>query len=368
MAFSALSTTPSRRIRVLVVDDSAVVRGLISRTLDGDPEIEVVASAPDGRAAVAAVARSPVDVVVLDVEMPIMDGLTAIPLLLKASPGLKIVMSSTLTAKSAQTTLDALSAGATDYVLKPSATREMFDASSFSRELRTKIKQFGTNRTAAARSPVAATAAARSPVRANSETLSLRPVPAVPPEILAIGSSTGGPQALQQVLKELPPNPRIPILIVQHMPATFTGILASHISRQCGVAAAEAVDGCKVEPGHIYIAPGNCHMTVDATRVIRLNQDPPENYCRPSVDPTLRSLAAVYGSRVLTVILTGMGYDGLKGCEAVVEAGGSVIAQDKATSVVWGMPGAVATAGLCSAVLPLAEIGQRLLPYMLKRL
>jgi two-component system chemotaxis response regulator CheB len=314
---------------------------------------------------VTAASKIAVDVVLLDIEMPIMDGLTAIPLLLKAAPGLKIVMASATTAKNAQVTLDALAAGAADYVLKPSATREMLAASSFNSELLAKVKQFGARSGASPR--IRTVNRTRPPAPVAFEPLVLRGVPILAPEILVFGSSTGGPQALLELLKELPRHARIPILIVQHMPAAFTGILAAHITRLCGLAAAEAVDGSKLEPGRVYVAPGNFHMVVDPTRVIRINQEPPENYCRPAVDPTLRSLAAVYGNRVLAVILTGMGCDGLKGCQAVVEAGGTVMAQDKATSVVWGMPGAVATAGLCSAVLPLAEIGPRLQPYLARR-
>jgi two-component system, chemotaxis family, protein-glutamate methylesterase/glutaminase len=352
------------RIRVLIVDDSAVIRGLLARTLERDPEIEIVASIPDGRAAVAAVARMAVDVVLLDVEMPVMDGLAAIPLLLKAAPGIKIVMASTLTEKNGQVTIDALAAGAVDYILKPSATRALLDSTSFNRELLAKVRQFGAHRLGS--QPAPTETAPQALVPASSRPLVLRAPPVSVPAVLAIGSSTGGPPALFQVLKQLS-SPGIPILIVQHMPPTFTGILAAHISRQCGVAAVEAVDGSALQPGRVYVAPGNFHMTIDAARVVRLNQGPPENYCRPSVNPTLRSLAAVYGGRVLAAILTGMGSDGLEGCRAVVEAGGAVIAQDKATSVVWGMPGAVAMAGLCSAVLPLAEIGPQLQAYLVKR-
>jgi two-component system chemotaxis response regulator CheB len=357
--------TTDRRLRVLVVDDSAVARGLITRALEADPGIEVVGSAADGRAAVAAASKTAVDVMVLDIEMPVMDGLTAIPLLLKAAPGLKIVMASATTAKNAQVTLDALAAGAADYVLKPSATREILDAAGFKKELLAKVKQFGARSSPTPR--FRTVNRTRSPASATFEPLVLRGVPTQAPEILVIGSSTGGPQALLELLKELPRKARIPILIVQHMPAAFTGILAAHITRLCDLDAAEAVDGARLEPGRVYVAPGNFHMVVDAARALRINQEPPENYCRPSVDPTLRSLAAVFGNRVLAVILTGMGSDGLKGCKAVVEAGGTVIAQDKATSVVWGMPGAVAMAGLCSAVLPLAEIGPRLKPYLTRR-
>lgn len=359
-AAAAVAADP--RIRVLVVDHSAVTRRLITQVLQADPEIEVVASAPNGRVAVAAASRLPVDVAVLDIDMPTTDRLTAIPLLLKAAPGLKIVLASIHAAKDAQVTVEALAAGAVDYILKPSAMREVLDSTSFNRELLGKVKQLGVKRHAI--SSTAAVTVARQKLCAVPDRLTLRSASNFTADILVIGSSTGGPEALLQMLKELPPDIRVPMLIVQHMPATFTGILAANITRLCGIAAAEAADGDRLEPGRVYVAPGNFHMTVDTARVIRINQDPPENYCRPSVDPTLRSIATVYGGKVLAVILTGMGSDGLKGCQAVVDAGGTVIAQDEATSVVWGMPGAVAMAGLCSAVLPLTEIGPRLQPYL----
>lgn len=351
------------RIRVMVADDSAVIRGLVTRALEAEGDIEVVASVPEGRAAVAALERTRADIVVLDVQMPVMDGLTAIPLLLRAKPGVKILMASTLTKKNARTTLDALAAGAADFVLKPSAVREMLGPAEFNRELLAKVRQLGGQ---PARTLIPAKPAASEPVQArlSATQLSLRLSLLRPPEIVAIGSSTGGPQALVRVLADVAPVVRAPILITQHMPPTFTTILANQITRQCGVAAFEAEDGLVVEAGRIYIAPGDFHMTIDAGHTIRLNQAPPENYCRPSVDPMLRSLVSVYRDRVLAVILTGMGHDGLAGCRAVVAAGGSIIAQDEATSVVWGMPGAVVGAGLCSAVLPLGEIGARLRPFV----
>jgi two-component system, chemotaxis family, protein-glutamate methylesterase/glutaminase len=348
----------------MVADDSAVIRGLISRAIEAEPDIEIVASVPDGRAAVSALQRTPVDVIVLDVDMPVMDGLTAIPLLVKAVPGIKIVMASTHTQRNAKITLDALAKGAADYILKPSASRELLGPAAFHRELLEKIRELG-GRSAAVTPGVVPVGAPRPSASGHPKRLSLRPAPTLPPQIIAMGSSTGGPQALFRVLKDMAPGAKVPILVAQHMPATFTAILAGHITRQCGVPAIEATDGLTPEPGCIYVAPGNFHMTVDASRTIRLNQDPPENYCRPSVDPMLRSLAGLYGGRVLAVILTGMGHDGLNGSRAVVNAGGAVFAQDEATSVVWGMPGAVAVAGLCSAVLPVTEIGPRLRPYAL---
>jgi two-component system, chemotaxis family, protein-glutamate methylesterase/glutaminase len=362
MPLTAARTEIGQPIRVMVVDDSAVIRGLIARTLEAEADIEIIASASDGRAAIAALQRAPVDVIVLDVEMPNMDGLTAIPLLIEAAPSVKILMASTLTQKNAQTTLDALAAGAADFLLKPSAVREMLGPAAFNRELITKVRELGaTPGRRSTQKPPANANGAR--LAAEPSRFSLRHSTRSAPEIIAIGSSTGGPQALLNVLSTVAPSVRLPILITQHMPPTFTGILAAQISRRCGVTAVEGQEGQPLEPRHIYIAPGDFHMTVDASHVIHLNQGPAENFCRPSVDPMLRSLSEAYRSRVLAVILTGMGHDGLAGCQAVVEAGGTVIAQDEATSVVWGMPGAVAKAGLCTAVLPLNEIGPRLRPY-----
>lgn len=359
----------SDHTRVMVVDDSAVIRGLIARVLESEPDIEVAVTVSDGRQAVAALARHPVDVIVLDIEMPQMDGLTAIPLLLAQAPHVKIVMASTLTLKNADITLKALAAGAADYIPKPTSSRDMMGPAAFNRELLEKVRSLGAVARHARHGgapdrglvsvplhrPATASAPAAQP--------SLRAPSTIVPQVIAIGSSTGGPQALYEVLKHFAPAPTLPILLTQHMPPTFTTMLATHISRLCGVTAVEAEDGMPVLRGRVHIAPGNYHMTITqtkATPVIRLNQDPPQNYCRPSVDPMLSSLVALYGSAVFVAILTGMGQDGLRGCREVIAAGGTVIAQDQATSVVWGMPGAVANAGLCSAIVPITEIGPRL--------
>lgn len=351
--------------RVLVVDDSAVIRGLLTRALEADPEIRVVASVSNGLMAVSAVERQVIDVVVLDIEMPVMDGLTAVPKIIAASPGIKVIMASTLTVKNAEVSLRALQAGAADYLAKPTSTRELGGAADFSRDLLTKVKALG----AVARStpgrgqrkPLAATASVvpLAERRISPKTVTLNPAPVRSPDVIAIGSSTGGPQALFEMLGSLAGVTQ-PILITQHMPATFTTILAEHIQRHCRVVCAEAKDGEAIVGGRVYVAPGDFHMTVatqSGKAVIALNKNPPENFCRPAVDPMLRSIVAHYGRAVLAVILTGMGQDGLRGCETVLAAGGSVLAQDEATSVVWGMPGAVATAGLCSQVLPVKDIG-----------
>ena len=356
----------------MLADDSAVIRGFTRRWLEEDPDIVVVGAVGDGLQAVKNVGTLMPEVLVLDIEMPGMDGLTALPLLLRASPNLKIVMSSTLTVRSAEISMKALSLGAADYVAKPTSTAELQASDTFRRDLRAKVKVLGdayrriagnpvvpaTASSAAKAGPSVQAAAAAAPVR-------LRPAPpAFRPEVLAIGSSTGGPQALASLFAMLRGGIRQPIFITQHMPPTFTGILASHLAREAGLPAAEAKDGEPVVGGRIYVAPGDWHMTVVADgsgKAIRLHQGAAENFCRPSVDPMLRSLAQVYGSRVLALILTGMGSDGVKGCETVAKAGGMIVAQDAATSVVWGMPGAAANAGLCSEVLPLKEIASALM-------
>jgi two-component system chemotaxis response regulator CheB len=357
--------------RVMVVDDSAVIRGLLSRALEGDPELRVVASVGDGQMALNALSRQSIDVIVLDIEMPVMDGLTAIPKLIAIDPAVKIIMASTLTLRGAEVSMKALQSGAADYVTKPSSTRELGAADSFKRELVSKVKALAISaRRAGSRNrpglrnerlPTPLTSFPR-PRSMDPAAVVLRQMPAVPPspDIIAIGSSTGGPQALFEVLSHLKGGVRQPILITQHMPATFTTILAEHITRQCGIPCAEAKDGEPLVGGRIYLAPGDFHMilaTKGTGTVLSVNKDPPENFCRPAVDPMMRSIAKIYGKRALAIILTGMGQDGMRGCTELVAAGGLTIAQDEPSSVVWGMPGAVATAGLCSAVMPLREIG-----------
>jgi len=374
-------------VRVMVVDDSAVVRGLVTRMLEEDPHLQVVASVGNGQMALNALDRHDVEVAILDIEMPVMDGLTALPLLLKVDPHLQVIMASTLTLKNADISLKALERGAADYIPKPTTSREISGGVDFKTHLIEKVRALAAVRrrfprrlaksdapapvlrsvvpAAPASSPSAEPAPRLSIYHRQTQPLTFRNAAVETPDVIAIGSSTGGPQALFSVLSAMRAGTvRQPILITQHMPPTFTTILAEHISRVSGWQAAEGVDGEPVVSGRVYIAPGDYHMVVEAKgteRVIRLNKNPPENFCRPSVDPMLRSMAQVWGRRVLVVILTGMGQDGLRGGQAVVEAGGTVIAQDEASSVVWGMPGAVATAGICSAVLPLSDIPQHVM-------
>ncbi len=355
----------------MLVDDSAVIRGLIARMIEGEPGLRIAASVGNGQMAVDRLKAHPVDVIILDIEMPVMDGLTAIPKLLEIKPDVKIIMASTLTEKNADISLRALQAGATDYVPKPTATREIFGGDAFKRDLLEKIRQLGLVSRRPASTPDAAAAAPASKERVAKplyeKPVQLRAGGTTRPRILAVGSSTGGPQALLQLFKDIRPDINMPVLVTQHMPATFTTILAEHIAKSSGWPCTEAVDGEPLQAGRIYIAPGDFHMTVEKSgtgMVVRTNQDPPENFCRPSVEPMLRSLAAEFGGAVLTVILTGMGHDGCDGAKVVVEAGGTVLAQDEASSVVWGMPGAVATAGLCEAVLPLKDLG----PHVMSKL
>lgn len=369
------------QVRVMVVDDSAVIRGLITRALEADPGVQVVATVGNGQLAVGQLGRTDVDVIVLDIEMPVMDGLTAIPKLLEVAPDVKIIMASTLTQRNAQSSIEAMNKGAADYIPKPSSTGEIHGSTDFKRELTDKVKALGRarrdkrDRSRAAGVPEtrpqstettrAASAAGVQPVSARSSLLSpqtpiqLRAAGRTSPQIVAIGSSTGGPQALFAVLGALPAAMRLPIVITQHMPATFTTILAEHIQRTAKRPCAEGVDGQTLEAGRIYLAPGDNHMKIESQgtqKIIRITKEPPENFCRPAVDPMFRSVAAAFGPAVLGVVLTGMGSDGAKGGKVLVEAGGTVIAQDEATSVVWGMPGAAAMAGICAAVLPIEKI------------
>ncbi|MGH6948181.1 MAG: protein-glutamate methylesterase/protein-glutamine glutaminase [Kiloniellales bacterium] len=358
----------SAEYRVMVVDDSAVTRGLLAKTLESDNDVKVVTTVANGALALKALETHYVEVAVLDIEMPVMDGLTALPKLLAKQPGLRVIMASTLTVKNAEISLRALQAGAADYITKPSSSGGPQSAATFKRELVAKVKALAEavrgRATARTRTVERSSGGAVVPAIAP-KTFQLRKISAFPPSAIAIGSSTGGPQALNALVSKLGGPMKQPIFITQHMPGTFTALLAQHLARSSGILCAEGRDGEKVTSGRIYLAPGDRHMLIEekgGSQTIRLSQAPPENFCRPAVDPMLRSLVPLYGPRLLVVMLTGMGTDGCKGAEAVVKAGGSVIAQDEASSVVWGMPGAVAMAGLCSTVLPLPELA----PYIRK--
>ena len=366
------------RLRVMVVDDSAVIRGLISRWIESESDMSVVASLRTGREAVDHVERVDPDVAVLDIEMPDLDGISALPLMLAKKRDLVVIMASTLTRRNAEISFKALSLGAADYIPKPESAREIAAAETFRRDLIQKIRHLGARRRgikAAPHSPPLVPASGASPGAvarpltatahpAAQAPLVRRPLSATPPRVLAIGSSTGGPQALMALVAEIGPViDRFPVLITQHMPPTFTTILAEHLARASKHPAHEAIDGEVVKAGQIYVAPGGKHMRVarhGADIVIALDDGPQINFCKPAVDPLFQSAVGVWQSGVMAVVLTGMGADGMRGGKDIVAAGGNVIAQDEATSVVWGMPGAAAQAGICAAVLPLGQIGPKL--------
>ena len=356
----------------MIVDDAVVVRGLVARWIDEEPGLKTVASLRNGREAVDQLLRHNPDVVLLDIDMPDLDGIEALPLLLEKKRDLVVIMASTLTRRNAEVSLRALSLGAADYIPKPATNREVTTSATFRRELIEKVRQLGLRKkrdgeNARARPRMGAPGARLVDPRVipigHSSDFTLRPFALTPPRVLLIGASTGGPQALTGLAAQLTPViERAPLLITQHMPPTFTTILAEHLSRAANCAAREAEDGQVIAPGRIYLAPGGRHMTIarqDRRAVIALNDGPLINFCRPAVDPMFSSAAQVWGAGVLALVLTGMGTDGTTGAQDVVAAGGSVVAQDEPTSVVWGMPGAAANAGVCSAVLPLEEIGPK---------
>lgn len=362
---SGLAARPAEAaIRVMLCDDSAVARGALTRLLARDGAIAVVAQASDGRRAVDALAAMPAserpDVVLLDLEMPVMDGLTALPLLLRAAPGVQVIVASALSQRGATATMQALRAGAVDYVPKPTAAEGGMADPRFGEELRAKVTGWGRMRR---RPRIAAVPAAPAIAPAPAPAGALRG-PRLRPRVIAIGSSTGGPQALALLVGALTRPPPVPVLVVQHMPAGFTALLADHLNRLGRLPCAEARHGEPLLPGRLYLAPGDRHLLAKdgpGGLVAELSDGPAENFCRPAVDPLLRSLVAAFSGRVVAAILTGMGQDGLAGCQALTAAGGAVFAQDEASSVVWGMPGAVTRAGLAAALAPPDGIAARLL-------
>ncbi len=341
-------------IRVLVVDDSVVIRRVLTEALSTDPELEVVGRAANGRIALAKIEQVNPDVVTLDVEMPVMDGLEALAEIRKSRPRLPVIMFSTLTERGAVATLDALSLGANDYVTKPSNLRGLSEANEHIREqLIPKIKAF-----------------CAAP-RITKVAVTPRPVPLKIPtgltgsavrrsiEVVAIGVSTGGPNALGKVLPAFPVDFPVPIVIVQHMPPVFTKLLAERLNSKSAIEVCEASPGGKLEPGRAWVAPGDFHLVVErngASVLTGTNKNPQENSCRPAVDVLFRSVADVYGTGVLAVVLTGMGQDGLRGAKSIHSAGGRIFVQDESSSVVWGMPGFVARAGIAEKNLPLDAI------------
>lgn len=359
-----------RKIRVLVVDDSVVVRRLISDVLMADPAIEVAGVAASGRIALTKIPQINPDLVTLDIEMPELDGLATLKELRRSYPALPVIMFSTLTERGAAASVDALTSGANDYVTKPANVGSVAAAiDQMKHALIPKIKALcartvGSDSSCSTPLP---------PVRSSSTrtTPSLSPPPPrivlAPPapvdqrvNVLAIATSTGGPNALGMLIPTLPGDLPVPVVIVQHMPPMFTRQLADHLSAKSALRVTEGIPGDSLQPGHVWIAPGDYHMVVareNGAVKVRTHQGPPENSCRPAADVLFRSVADVYGAHVLAVVMTGMGKDGLRGSECIRSKGGRVLAQDEATSVVWGMAGAVAQAGLAEGVWPLSQLG-----------
>jgi two-component system chemotaxis response regulator CheB len=394
LATADRASTADKPIRVMVVDDAVVARSLVARWVDAEPDMTIAASLRTGREAVDRIEKADPDVVVLDIEMPELDGISALPLLLKKKRDLMVIMASAITRRGAEVSLRALSLGAADYIPKPESARDATTSVEFRRELIEKIRNLGRRRRLLQHRPMSGPMSGPSPGPAplpvevrlprdrpapplqpvarevlpekpDSHGLRLRPFSLMMPRALVIGSSTGGPQALTALVGKITAAiDRAPVLITQHMPPTFTTVLAEHLSRVAGRGAHEAEHGEPVLAGGVYVAPGGRHMRVTRDKggvKIALGDDPPINFCKPSVDPLFSSAATAWGSAALAVMLTGMGTDGTHGSADIAAAGGSIIAQDEETSVVWGMPRSVAQAGLCSAVLPLHEIAPRIL-------
>lgn len=345
-----MNFSEQEKIKVLIVDDSAVMRLMISNLLSQDDQIEIVGTASQARAAYEKIEQLSPDLVTLDIEMPEIDGITALTNIKQKYPRLPVIMCSTLTENGAEATMSALEAGADDYVCKPSSSSGQSKDTvheAFRRELGYKIKKLAT------------------PQRKKTslqENITIPPVIRAPKQrvdIVAIGTSTGGPMALREVLTKIPADFPVPIVIVQHMPPLFTKILAESLQKKMAIPVSEVSDGTIIEAGQVYIAPGNYHMVVSYQKnryQLVLNQDEEVNYCRPSVDVLFRSVAKNYGKHALGVILTGMGHDGRDGCQEIKNNGGRVLAQDQETSVVWGMPGAVSKEGLAEQILPIKNI------------
>lgn len=348
-----------RKVRTLVVDDSVVVRRLLTTILSEEPDIEVVGAAADGAIGLAKITQVNPDIVTMDVEMPGMNGLDTLVEIRKRFPNLPVIMFSSRTEVAARTTLEAIALGATDYVTKPSGTGSREAAVEHVRaQLVPKIRELGAKMDALS----SGTVGRRTPIRVAPPR---RPdAPPAPVDVIAIGASTGGPNALTALLAALPKTLSCPVVIVQHMPPIFTRLFAERLTTVSPLTVAEARGGEVLHPGHAYVAPGDYHLrVVREGALVRLatDQAPPENSCRPAADVLFRSIVQVYGPRVLGLVLTGMGQDGLRGCELIKTAGGQVVVQDERSSVVWGMPGIVARSGLADAILPLPEIAQEVL-------
>lgn len=342
-------------IRVLIVDDSAVVRGVLGRMVDAQDDMRVATTATNGSDALDAMRLQEIDVVLLDIEMPVMDGLTALPLIVQRYPRVRVLVTSALTHQSANVTMRALGLGAVDYVYKPSTRGGgVFGVEAAAAEVVAKIRAVAGSGT---RSPDAGTIkGAHGPQTPSGD---------FEPQVVALAASTGGPNALATVVSGLPRDFPLPVLVTQHMPPIFTTMFAQRLARESSLPCNEARDGEALEPGRVYVAPGDHHLTVVGGGLVRspalhVTSDPPEHHCRPAADPMFRTAAQAFPNGVLAVVLTGMGEDGRQGCQAVAASGGRVIVQDETTSVVWGMPGSVVASGIPCSILPLQSISAHL--------
>ena len=349
----------ARKKRVLLVDDAVVVRKALSLAIAQDRDLEVAGTAVNGRIALAKFPALKPDIVLLDIEMPEMDGLATVRELRKIDSRVPIIMFSSLTEHGASETLEALSLGATDYVTKPSNVDMTATLDAILRELIPKIR-------ALCRLPELNATASAAKLRVQTSRIYVPPRPRLlsPVQVVAIGVSTGGPDALARVVPALPADFPAPVVIAQHMPPIFTSLLAARLSAKSALPVRECTSGQLLTPSCVVIAPGDFHMVVtqeDGSILLKTHQGPKENFCRPSVDVLFQSIARVYGSRALVVVLTGMGQDGLKGCEILRGLGARIYVQDEASSVVWGMPGFVARSGLADKVLPLDQIGAEMI-------
>ena len=392
------SRSGERKVRVMLVDDSAVVRGLMNRWLTAEDNIEVVSRCHNGLHAVREIKTVQPDIVILDIEMPEMDGLEALPLLIQAAPNARILIASSLSQRNAEISLTALEKGAHDYIPKPSTNSDLTTSADFRVDLITKInalcvgaggksacKFTRATPDAGAANKVEKPANPQPAKRRESSAGSVLPAVSVPsksmsdtsvshdnlrkfnhviPDILCIGSSTGGPRAVQTVLAAVVTHiTKIPVVLTQHMPGTFTAVFASHLDKALPVPVAEAVDGEALMPGRVYVAPGERHLMfkkgASGVEVV-LDDGPQVNFCKPAVDNMFQSAHDMYGKKILSVILTGMGQDGAAGGKLIADAGGNVLVQDAESSIVWGMPGAAYKAGVAAGVFSLDEIGNKI--------
>ncbi|MBS0205152.1 MAG: chemotaxis-specific protein-glutamate methyltransferase CheB [Planctomycetes bacterium] len=358
-------------IRVLIADDSSTIRMMLRRLLTVDPQIEVIAAA-DGRLALQQLAANVPDVVVLDIDMPELDGLATLKELRTKHPKLPVIMFSRLTQRGAGETIEAMLLGADECVLKPDSSEGLRDCV---RNILLPHIRALAGRESGTLSPRHDDVCSLTPVSREATQPTLAPLTATSSPsresvgIIAIAASTGGPAALSELLIGIAGRLTVPVVVVQHMPANFTGALAERLANKTRLDVREATDLAPLDSARIWIAPGNHHLVLERTASgirTRLNQNPPENECRPAADVLFRSVAQAFGPRVLAIVLTGMGQDGLAGCRSVRAQGGRILVQDEVTSAVWGMPGQVAKAGLADAVLPVEQIGREITQLLMK--